>query len=490
MVTTKRNSLFLSRDLHVHPNQPLWFPKWLADYAVLAYAAIVFAIVLLFNKHSMALYNWILSFFGVLMFFYFSHKLSRDWRLYPTNTFVKYIFWFTIVLRLIWILFFSQFTYWLWDTPWEQPEGTSMDSYAYYDTAVWFSSLIDEGTFWSVIVEMAQDGGVSDLGYPTWLAILSQIGLGSIVWTRIPNCIFEAVVCIMVYRIGRRHFGEDVGRLGAIFTMLMPLTFMYAGITMKESMMIMLMMLAVNQLDQIIQGEKKGLWQVLLGLAIVASIAFFRTSLCLVMIAAFLLGLILSESKRSKWVNRLFIFLLIIVVGLLFAGEALDMQMSELEAGLEMSEGNFENRSRGNALVQNMNKAMFAPLIFTVPFPTMVEISGQTWQQLCSGGNFIKNILSFPCILLFIFLLVQRKWRSHAFPIAVLCGYLAALTLSSFAHSGRFHEPAVPLELMFAAAGLSLCPKIVAKMWKPTLVFEMIVIIAWNWFKLKGRGVI
>lgn len=485
-----RNIFRPSTTFQVDKNQPLWFPKWMADYAVLAYAAIVFAIVLLFNKHLMALYNWILSFFGVLIFFYFSHKLSRDWRLYPTNTFVKYIFWFTIVLRLIWILFFSQFTYWLWDTPWEQPEGTSMDSYAYYDTAVWYTTLIDEGRFWEYLQQSITSSGVSDLGYPVYLTCLSIIGLESIIWTRIPNCIFEAVVCIMVYRIGRRHFGEDVGRLGAIFTMLMPLTFMYAGITMKESMMIMLMMLAVNQLDQIIQGEKKGLWQVLLGLALVASIAFFRTSLCLVMIAAFLLGLILSESKRSKWVNRLFVFLLIIVVGLLFAGEALDMQMSELEAGLEMSEGNFENRSRGNALVQNMNKAMFAPLIFTVPFPTMVEIPGQSWQQMCAGGNFIKNILSFFVIILFFMLLFQRKWRPHTFPIAVLCGYLLALTMSSFAHSGRFHGPAVPLELMFAAAGLYLYPRECKKVWKPILVFELAVIIGWNWFKLKGRGLI
>ena len=133
---------------------------------------------------------------------------------------------------------------------------------------------------------------------------------------------------------------------------------------------------------------------------------------------------------------------------------------------------------------------MFAPLIFTVPFPTMVEISGQSWQQMCAGGNFIKNVLSFFVIILFFMLLFQRKWRAHTFPIAVLCGYLIALTMSSFAHSGRFHEPAVPLELMFAAAGLYLYPRECKKVWKPILVFELVVIIVWNWFKLKGRGLI
>jgi hypothetical protein len=120
----------------------------------------------------------------------------------------------------------------------------------------------------------------------------------------------------------------------------------------------------------------------------------------------------------------------------------------------------------------------------------MVEIPGQTWQQLCAGGNFIKNVLSFFVILLFAMLLIQRKWRPYTFPIAVLCGYLLALTMSSFAHSGRFHMPAVPLELMFAAAGMCLYPNESKKIWKPVLLFEMVVIIGWNWFKLKGRGLI
>ena len=474
----------------VDKNQPFWFPSWMANTAMVTYAIMVLVMLVLFNKQLMSLHNWILACLGIFLFFHFSNRLSKDWLVYKEKSFEKNIFWTTVLLRLAWILFFSQWTYWLWDSPWEQPDGVSMDSYAYYDTAVWLSNMIDDGRFWNVFQEMTKETGVGDLGYPSWLALLSQIGLGSIVWTRIPNCVFEAVVCIMIYRIGKRHFGEYVGRLGAIFTMLMPLTFMYAAITMKESLMIMLMMLSVNQLDQIIQGEKKGFWQVTLGLALVASIAFFRTSLCLVMIAAFLLGLILSESKRSKWVNRLFIFLLIIVVGVLFVGDALNMQINELKTDLEMSNTNFKNRSQGNALVKNLSKMMFAPMIFTVPFPTMVEIPGQTWQQLCASGNFIKNVLSFFVILLFTMLLIQRKWRPYTFPIAVLCGYLVALTMSSFAHSGRFHQPAVPLEMMFAAAGMCLYPNESKKIWKPVLLFELVVIIGWNWFKLKGRGLI
>lgn len=471
-------------------NTPFWFPTWMTNYAIVAFFAAMLIVILLFRDQSMELYNWILSTIGVLSFFYFSNKLSYNWKAYSVKLFEKNIFWITMLIRLIWILFFSQFTYWLWDTPWEQPEGTSMDSSGYYLTAEWYVSLWESGTLWSTLQRMAANSGVSDLGYPMYLAILSKLGLSSILWTRLPNCIFEAITCLMVYRIGRRHFGESVGRLSAIFVMLMPLTFMYAGITMKESMMIMIYMIAVNRLDMVIQGEKKGFWQVALAIGITALIAFFRTSLAAVTITAFLLGLVLSESKRAKWVNRLLILLLVISIGASIASPLIERQLYELQTVFDMTENNFENRSRGNILVKDFSTVMFAPLMFTVPFPTMVEIHGQTWQQLNSGGNYIKNILSPLIILLFVMLLYNRKWRPYTFIIAALCGNLIALALSSFAHSGRFHQPAVPLELLFVAAAMYLYPKQCKRIWKPVLFFEVIIIIGWNWFKLKGRGLI
>jgi hypothetical protein len=135
---------------------------------------------------------------------------------------------------------------------------------------------------------------------------------------------------------------------------------------------------------------------------------------------------------------------------------------------------------------------MFAPLIFTVPFPTMVEIPEQSWQQLCAGGNFIKNVLSFFVILLFGMLLIQRKWRPYTFPIAVLCGYLVALTMSSFAHSERFHQPIMMFEFMFAAYGLSIVTtkKKYRQWFLCWCIIMFIACLAWNWFKLKGRGMI
>ena len=64
------------------------------------------------------------------------------------------------------------------------------------------------------------------------------------------------------------------------------------------------------------------------------------------------------------------------------------------------------------------------------------------------------------------------------------------LTMSTFAQSERFHQPAMPFELMFAAYGLSIAvtkPKY-RRWFSYWCVVMFIACVAWNWFKLKGRG--
>ena len=62
------------------------------------------------------------------------------------------------------------------------------------------------------------------------------------------------------------------------------------------------------------------------------------------------------------------------------------------------------------------------------------------------------------------------------------------LTMSTFAQSERFHQPAMPFELMFAAYGVTLMKNKHKRWYTIWLVFICIGIIGWNWIKLRGRG--
>jgi hypothetical protein len=149
-------------------------------------------------------------------------------------------------------------------------------------------------------------------------------------------------------------------------------------------------------------------------------------------------------------------------------------------------------RDNGNTFAKYAGAAVFAPMIFTIPFPTMTETPLQENQKMIHGGNFVKNITSYFTIMALLVLMVTGNWRKHVLPITVLCGYLVVLVFSSFAQSERFHIPILPLSLMFAAAGISLIKENpwIKQYFNYWCVLMFIAAIAWNWFKLAGRGMI
>lgn len=147
----------------------------------------------------------------------------------------------------------------------------------------------------------------------------------------------------------------------------------------------------------------------------------------------------------------------------------------------------------GNSFAKYAGKAVFAPLIFTIPFPSFnVALESQVLQRQLSGGSYIKNILSFFVIIVMLMMLISGEWRRHVFILAFTVGYHVVLALSPFAQSGRFHMPVIPMLMLFAAYGIQIA-KTNGKLrkWFPiVLVIEVVICLGWNWFKLKGRGMI
>jgi hypothetical protein len=71
-----------------------------------------------------------------------------------------------------------------------------------------------------------------------------------------------------------------------------------------------------------------------------------------------------------------------------------------------------------------------------------------------------------------------------------MIGYLIVVALSAFAQSERFHLPAMPVFLMFAAYGLNKFTEKEVRWYNYYLIFIVLAIVAWSWFKLAGRGII
>ena len=225
---------------------------------------------------------------------------------------------------------------------------------------------------------------------------------------------------------------------------------------------------------------------------------FMRTTLGLVLFGAVMVHIILADKRIISVGKKVAMGILMVLVLSVVVGDHL-MEQSKgylAKAQSDYQHTNMEWRSEregGNSFAKYASASVFAPLIFTLPFPTFNQAyEAQLLQVQLSGGYFIKNILSFFVIIVLIQFLLTGAWRRHVLLIVYICAYLVVLVFSGFAQSGRFHMPIWPMLMIFAAYGIQLARtnKRMRKWFMYVLFAEVFVCLVWNWFKLAGRGMI
>lgn len=252
----------------------------------------------------------------------------------------------------------------------------------------------------------------------------------------------------------------------------------------------------VEQADQMLLSRQFTVWKVVPVLLIAAAIFTVRTPLGIVALLSLVFSVVMSSSRVVSWGKRVIVGILAIsLIGVTMSNQIQEQSrqlFNTVQSGQQQSNMEWRGkRDNGNAFAKYAGKSVFAPLIFTIPFPSMVRpFEGQDVQQLLNGGNFVKNIISGFTIIALVVLLISGKWREHLLPLSFMLGYIVVLTMSAFAQSERFHQPVMPFEMMFAAYGLTIA--LTKKKYKRWFLYwcglMFIACIAWNWFKMAGRG--
>ncbi len=474
--------------------QPLIFvPKSITNVAIMTYVIALLGCGVLYSRYAMNWYWWVFGLVEVCGFFYFSNYLTKAWAMVRITTFEKNVFWTAFLIRAAVMLFL----YWFHNEMTGQPfMFHAADALGYHEEAKWMASTLREGNFSSYLTyKFAMSNGVSDAGYPMYLGFVYLLTDDSIIVARLLKSIWSALSCVLIYRLGKRNFGEHIGRIAAILMMLEPHFSIYGGMHLKETEMVFVMLLFLERADALLRNRNFKFSTISVVVVLLASLFTFRTVLGLTGVFALVMALLLS-SKRVISLGKRIVFLLVFgITALYFAGGRI---MSEVETVWERKDDNQSKRisvvERTQSLAKYAGSAVFAPMIFTIPFPTMVETEGQETSRMLHGGMVTKNFMSFFCILalsslLFPLLQGRNTWRNNILIGVFLIAYLLILVFSAFAHADRFHMPALALEMLFMAYGVSLFRVPRFKRWyKYWVVIMFIAIIAWNWFKLAGRG--
>lgn len=434
---------------------------------------------------------------SIVLFFFVGRSMSNKFSLLGEKKFLRSVFTIGLVVRILWILYmFFVFNPRYYGT--RHGDGADTDWFMGFGKylAEWISG--DSIYSLSEIIEINMSA-IDDVAYPMILGVeyLLTGGISDVLIPFIIKSILGACCAIYAYRIAKRHFGEGAAHIAAIFVCLNPNIIYWCGTMMKEAEMVFFCCLAVNKFDEALSSNSQMTIKSLIpGILCGLVLLFMRTTLGLALFGAVMVHILLADKKIMSIGKKIFMGALMVIVLSVVVGDHLLEQSQRYigEAQSDYQQTNMEWRSTrvgGNSFAKYASATVFAPLIFTIPFPTFNQANeAQLLQIQLSGGYFIKNILSFFVIIVLVQFLLTGEWRKHVLLIAFLCAYLLVLVFSGFAQSGRFHMPVWPMLMIFAAYGVQLAKrdKRMRKWFMYTLYIEVFICLAWNWFKLAGRG--
>jgi len=466
-----------------------YFPKYFTSKAIYLYLGTLLFCTLFFLSHALPMLWWAFGLVEVLGFFYFSNLLTRKWSSLSLKTFTRRLFTTSLIIRLVWVVFSFIFYTVMTGQPFE---FSTADAINYHSRANWIKGLF-QIPYLQPYYDFVREG-YSDTGYPTYLGLLYYITDSSIMVARLLKALYSAITCVLIFKLATRNFGEEVGRMAAIFCMLMPNLIYYSGLHVKEAEMVFLTVWFVERADSMLRNKNFNFVEIAPPLILAASLFFFRTVLGATALFALFTALIFSSAKVLGFGKRIVLIVWVIATVGYFIGGRMS---TEVEAVWEARKTNQQTSMQWRSVQEGGNKyaklassAVFAPIIFVIPFPTIVNTAGQENSQLIHGGNYVKNILAFFVMFALVWVIKNKKWGDYTLIGTFTIAYLIVIAMSAFAQSERFHQPALPFLLIFAAFGISKVTNKTKKYFTWYMVFLFMAIVAWSWFKLAGRGLV
>ena len=461
-------------------------PKQIANKGVLLYVASLAIVSVVFMKYAIPWYFMLMGLVEVSLFFVLTPKYSKVWlRLLP-DKFEKKIFWTAFALRLAWVVF----SYFFYTNQTGQPfEYGTADAKGYYDEASWLAGLD-----WSAVLDYLfySRSGYSDSGYPFYLTVLYKIIGPNIFLTRVIKAFISAFMCVLLYRLAARNIGEEPARMAAVFCMLMPNLYVYCGLHLKETEMIFLEVAFLERTDYAMRKKKIKFWDIVIPLLLCGSLFFFRTALGAVAAMSFFTALLFSSPKVATKARRAQIAIWAVLAVIIVGGGAIATEVEDLIQNRDQNQKlkRLEQTSRGNQWAKYATGTVMAPMIFVLPFTTMVD-TDQYNQLVVHGGNFVRNFMgAFVLIGVFTAIFSKKTWRNLALIGSFTIFYLLVVSMSGFANSERFLLPGLPGLLIMSAYGVS---ELTPKTFKFVKIWYFIVVlmqVGWAYFKIGSRGLL
>lgn len=462
-----------------------YFPKQISSKGFYLYLGSLAVVSLVFFRYAMGMEYIVMGICWTALFFLGAPAFSKKWAKIDEKKFLQNVFWTAFGLRVVWVIFSYFFYIAKTGVPFE---FAAADSLAYYEDGAWLAT-----ERWTVIRDylFGKDAVISDSGYAFYLALLYKIIGPNIFLTRIIKAIISSFTCVILYKVANRSLGNSVGRMAAVFAMLFPNLIIYCGLHLKETEMLFIIVAFLERADYLIRSRQYNVWTIALPTLLAASLFTLRTVLGAVAMLSFATGILFTSTKVMGRTKRVLLIVWGVLALAVFAGGTI---INEVEGywenrGENQDAKRTEQTIRGNQWAKYATGTVMAPMIFVLPFPTMVDVDEQYTQQMMHGGNIARNFIGiFVIIAAYSAIFVRKNWRDLSLLGSFVVGYLGVISSSGFANSERFLLPGLPVLLIMAAYGISILD---AKTYKWVKVWYWVVpvmAVAWAYFKIGSRG--
>ena len=459
----------------------------IALFGIGVYLLALLVISLLFREHALQL-RWMLWGIGEVLFFFLLTALFYPrWKNTDRKRFLWTVFLVALVLRVAYVVGVGYYYYYQTGVAHEFGGG---DSQWYHSTGLLCAQWLKSGHVDYVFKYLHYSTmGYSDQGYVLWLTLIYTVFGRSMLVPRIFKGLMSAYMCVLIYKLGSRTFGERTSRLAAVLCVFMPILIQICGIHTKEAEMIFLSIFALERMDYLIRSKKYTFWNILTPILLTGLTFGFRTIIGMCLIFAFIVFVVLSPKELVGKKAKIFTIVGTVVVFLAFLFSPIGREMRIIYR-LNFSETNYQSekyKEEGLKHSQLAKNIYLAPGAFVLPLAPMVE-EAPDHNKMIHGSTYVKNFLAFFAMLSIVIAIRQRKWRDFSLVGAYELSYLAIIMFSFAANSERFHEPAIPLLILMAAYAMTHLRHKDLKLFYVYCGLLFVALLFWNWLKLSARG--
>ena len=463
--------------------------RYIAIYGLGVYLLALLVISVAFYNHSLQP-KWMLWGAGEILFFFLMTVVFYPrWKDDDSKKFKWKLFLVAFVLRAVYA--FVMCYYYYWETGIGFEYGAA-DSIWYHPTAVYLSRCVREGHISYIFKYMnAYTMGYSDQGYLLWLTLIYTIFGRSWLVPRLFKALMHAYLCVVVYKLGQRTFGERTGRLAAVMCVFMPILIQTCGLHTKEAEMIFLSIFALERMDYLIRSKKYTFWNILVPILLTGLTFGFRTIIGMCLIFAFFVFVLLSSKDMVSKKAKIIIASSVVVVFLAFLFSPIGREMKIINR-LKFTDLNYQSEkyeSMGMKHGELAKSYIMAPGAFVLPLAPMVE-AAPDHNKMIHGSTYVKNFLAFFAMLAILIVFRQKKWRDFSLIGTYELSYLAIIMFSFAANSERYHEPAIPLLVLMAAYAMTHLRHKDLKIFYVYCGVLVAALVLWNWLKLSARGLV